>query len=77
MSALPARPDDDIEHPEILVLSPDEAITWFDRRCRERLGMGGTEFLRRLDAGEWDEVIDDPDHRHHLLLAMNSRLVRP
>jgi hypothetical protein len=77
MSALPARPDDDIEHPEILVLSPDEAITWFDRECRERLGMSGQEFLHHLDAGDWDEVIDDPGFEHHLILAMTADVFRP
>ena len=32
--------------------------------------MSGEEFLRRLDAGEWHDVIDDPEYRDHLYLAM-------
>jgi hypothetical protein len=38
--------------------------------------MNGQEFLRRLDAGEWYDVIDDGEHRDHLYLAMLSSLGR-
>jgi hypothetical protein len=34
------------------------------------VGMSGDEFLRRLDSGEWNDVIDDGEHRDHLYLSM-------
>lgn len=40
-------------------LTDEEAYEIFERRCRERLGLTGEEFLRRWDAGELD--VDDDD----------------
>jgi hypothetical protein len=34
------------------------------------MGMSGEEFLRRYDAGEFDDIFDDPDHPEILHLAM-------
>jgi hypothetical protein len=57
----------------IVILEDDEARAYFDATARELLGMSGEEFLRRLDAGEWEEVIDDGEHPDHLFLAMMRR----
>jgi hypothetical protein len=70
-----ALPHESIEDEEsvrdgIVILEDDEARAYFDATARELLGMSGEEFLRRLDAGEWEEVIDDGEHRDHLFLAM-------
>jgi hypothetical protein len=54
----------------IIWLEDEEARAYFDATARELVGMGGEEFLRRLDAGEWHEVIDDPEYSDHLYLAM-------
>lgn len=55
---------------EIVWMTREENLAEIDRMARARLDMGGEEFLRRLDAGEWDEVIDDPEYRDVLYLAM-------
>jgi hypothetical protein len=54
----------------IIWLEDDEARAYFDKTARELVGMSGEEFLRRLDSGEWYEVIDDPEYRDHLYLSM-------
>jgi hypothetical protein len=70
--ALPHESVDD-EHKSmrdsIIILEDDEAHAYFDKSARELLGMSGEEFLRRLDAGEWKDVIDDGEHIDHLWLA--------
>lgn len=33
------------------------------------MGMSGEEFLRRWDAGEYDEIADTEGHRHIMGLA--------
>jgi hypothetical protein len=69
--ALPHESVDDEESvPNIVFLEGEEAHAYFDKAAHELVGMSGQEFLRRLDAGEWDEVIDDDEYRDHLYLAM-------
>jgi hypothetical protein len=46
------------------ILGPKEARAVFDYRARKVMGMSGEEFLRRYDAGEYDEIADKPGHRH-------------
>jgi hypothetical protein len=70
-----ALPHESLEHDKsardsIIFLEDDEARAYFDQTARELVGMSGEEFLRRLDAGEWEDVIDDGDHNDHLWLAM-------
>jgi hypothetical protein len=63
--------------PPIVELSPEEAWADFDNACRRRLGMSGEEFIRRLDAGDFDEIVDDPiNHPGYSHLAMLSDIVR-
>ena len=38
----------------------EETLAEFDAQARPVLGISGVEFFRRLDAGELDDVIDDP-----------------
>ena len=64
--AVPQREPDD----PVRILDDEEAHAFFDATARELVGMSGEEFLRRLDAGEWDEVIDDPEYADHLYLSM-------
>jgi hypothetical protein len=48
---------------EIVELAGDELLAYFDKEARRRLGMSGEEFRRRLHAGEFDDICDDPfDH---------------
>jgi hypothetical protein len=38
--------------------------------------MSGEEFRRRLDAGEFADVVDDPDYSDALYLALLARVAR-
>jgi hypothetical protein len=46
--------------PPVVELTPEEEWADFDANARARLGISGQEFLRRLDAGEYAEIVDDP-----------------
>ena len=60
----------------IIFLEDDEAHAYFDKASRELVGMSGEEFLRRLDSGEWYDVIDTPEYSDHLFLASMPSLAR-
>lgn len=61
----------------IRYLSRQETIDFFDEQARARLGMSGEEFLRRLDAGEYNDILDDPvNHSAVVYLGALSRSVR-
>jgi len=63
--------------PPIVELSPEEAWADFDATARLRLNVTGEEFLRGLDAGEYEPIIDDPmNHPWVGYLAQLSRYVR-
>lgn len=64
-----------IDNPIIWMTADDEAV-YFEQLVQARLGMTGAEFLRELDAGRWDDVIDDPDYRDMLDLALLADVVR-
>ncbi len=42
-------------------LEPDEERQLFDKRARALMNMGGPEFLRRLDLGEFDQALEEED----------------
>lgn len=60
----------------IVYLTRQQARILFDQDVREKLGISGEEFLRRLDAGEYDDIDDAPDHRDIGYLEMRSHVVR-
>lgn len=63
--------------PPVAELSPEEARADFDTQSRRRLGMSAEEFVRRLEAGDFDDIVDDPiNHPGCSYLAMVSRVVR-
>jgi hypothetical protein len=64
-----------IDNPIIWMTAEDEAA-YFEQQVRARLDMTGAEFLHDLDAGRWDDVIDDPDYRDVLNLALLADVVR-
>ena len=43
-------------------LTPEQAREYFEEKTRTLLGISGEEFLRRLDAGDYNDVLDDPEH---------------
>jgi hypothetical protein len=61
---------------QIIWMTADDEAAYFERQVQARLGMTGAEFLRELDAGRWDDVIDDPDYRAVLDLALLAEVVR-
>ena len=64
-------------HDGVEVLTPEQAWLSFDRQARELLGMGGEEFIRRWDAGEYDAIADEPGHTDLVYLAMLRPVDRP
>lgn len=53
---MPTRSD---AHPlEVVEASREEGIEILDRAARQALGISGEEFLRRWDAGEYEESED-------------------
>jgi hypothetical protein len=52
----------DDELPPVIWVTPEEGRRLFDEWVRERMDISGEEFIRRWEAGEYDEVWDTPDH---------------
>ena len=57
-------------------LNDDEARQQFDRQAQRLMGISGDEFLRRYDAGEFNDLQDDRQQRAVMKLAMLTDLVR-
>ena len=57
-------------------LSPKQGRRFFDEQARKRLGISGEEFLRRLDAGEYQNIPDDPEHWPIIELSMLTDFAR-
>jgi hypothetical protein len=58
-------------------LTPEEEWADFDRMAREHLRIDGQDFLRRLDAGEYAEIVDDPiNHQWISYLAYLAPVAR-
>ena len=51
-------------------LSRKEGRAHFDQQVRKSLGISGAEFLRRYDAGEYQDTPDDPEHWEIIRLSM-------
>ena len=51
-------------------LSDDEAHAIFDAEARDVMGMSGEEFLRRYDAGDFQDVHQDGENRAFVGLEM-------
>jgi hypothetical protein len=62
--------------PSVVWLPPEEARRHFDKMAREKVGMGGDEFIRRLDAGEFLDLPDDFEHSAYAELAILSSFGR-
>lgn len=68
--------ESDYALPPIRMLTIEESRVFFDEQARERLAISGNEFIRRYDAGRYDDVLDDGEHSDLLFLAMLSGLGR-
>ena len=72
--ALP--PDESIDLPEDMYVSPEEGRRMFDAAARALVGISGDEFIRRFDAGEFAEISDDEKHRNIIELGLMIRFGR-
>ena len=61
----------------LIQLTPEESRAFFDEKCRRELGMSGTEFLRRYDAGEFDGIEEDEFGRKVIRVEMSIPFARP
>jgi hypothetical protein len=52
-------------------LTDEEAHALFDAEARKVMGMSGEEFLRRYDAGEFDDMPDDIEHLDYWSLVLS------
>ncbi len=57
-------------------LSPEETQAEFDTLTQKHFGVSGEEFIRRLGAGEYDDMYNDPDHPHVVSLALFADVIR-
>ncbi|HEY7068265.1 MAG TPA: hypothetical protein VII06_42845 [Chloroflexota bacterium] len=57
-------------------LSPEKGRQFVNEQARKRLGISGEEFLRRLDAGEYQNIPDDPEHGPLIELSMLTDFAR-
>jgi hypothetical protein len=57
-------------------LTPEEGLRYFNEEVHKRLGISGEEFLRRLDAGEYQDIPDDPEHWPIIELSMLQDFAR-
>lgn len=60
-----ARTADEPDDEELEV----SAQEYFDQQAWDRVGMSGDEFRRRLDSGEWDDVLDESEFQDYAFLA--------
>jgi hypothetical protein len=63
------------QHDQDYLLEPmtdEEAREYFDRAARYYLNMSGDEFVRRYDAGEYD---DDPDQHGIMDMILSLPLI--
>lgn len=74
MAAPRRTPETDDE--QIRWLDAEEERAFFDEQARAMLGISGAEFLRRLDAGEYDAIADDPAYPDVMYLIMLSSFGR-
>ena len=63
--------------PEIYEPTWEEGRALFDDEARRLLGISGEEFLRRLDAGEYDDIEEDEVGRKIVHLLISLPFVRP
>lgn len=50
-------------------LTETEGHELFAEQAQKLLGISGSEFLHRWDAGEYDQIADDPNHPEIMRLA--------
>jgi hypothetical protein len=51
---------------EDFIMPKEEALAFFEREIQRLMGMSGEEFIRRYDAGEYNDLEDIPETRNVL-----------
>ena len=51
---------------EDFIMPKEEALAFFEREIQRLMGMSGAEFIRRFDAGEYNDLEDIPENWHVL-----------
>jgi len=67
---------DDSRWADRLYFTPDELQELFDSEARRIMGMSGEEFIKRWDAGEFNDIFDQPGHLQMTHLVMLIPVVR-
>jgi hypothetical protein len=44
------------------IMPKEEALAFFEREIQRLMGMSGSEFIRRYDAGEYEDLEDIPEN---------------
>ena len=58
---------DDLDNREgVTILRGQVALDFFEQEVQRLLGMSGDEFLRRYDAGEYEDMEDSLENRNYL-----------
>ena len=68
MAATVPETKPEIESP-VRFATPEEGRELFEYQARKVMEMSGEEFIRRWEAGEYDEIADVEGHRHIMGLA--------
>lgn len=63
-----------IEVPEMTEFTPEEAQADFAYKTRMSLGIEPEEFFQRLNAGEYNDIIDDPENDIIYLMILGRGL---
>lgn len=71
-----APADETQESDGIRFLIEEESREYFDRQARRLLGIGGDEYLRRYDAGEYNRPLEDRELRGVMKLRKMENFVR-
>lgn len=74
----PIEYDDNFDSPEgVTYLTGDAARAFFEKEIQRLLGMSGTEFLRRYDAGEYEDMEETLENRKYLEASFLVHFGRP
>ena len=60
------HPIESKESGEDFIMPKEEALAFFEREIQRLMGMSGEEFIRRYDAGEYNDLEDIPETRNVL-----------
>lgn len=60
----PATTQEDARSTDASYMTPEEGRRLFDEAAQRLMGISGEEFIRRWEAGEYEEVYDQAGYQH-------------